>query len=264
MDAAEKDDKNGGGKRLKVLAASLIMVNILINGYAVETLSTQASHGRRFEREQEIWDSGSVLLDRNIPPDFDVPLAGGGRFHLADRMGKSVVILYFFEPWKEKTGMGLEQFARLQRRFDTPEVVILAVVRPEKEDAALAAMKEAGARFPLAIDTDRKVHIQYAVSEAPALVVIGAADRDLDGSAQNLIHGYRNGFHTNLFFRYMPWLQSQIQMIREGKGVTKEDYLLKLEKENIFKQREKENRLAQREANKSLLGGASNESGCGL
>lgn len=123
-----------------------------------------------------------------IAPDFTLRTMGGPNLRLHEQRGR-VVLLNFWATWCGPCREEMPHLNRLYEKYRTSGFTTLGV--NIDDDAAKAAELAAklGIKFPVLLDTDKKVSKVYDMGGMPATVVI-----DRDGRVRYVHRGYREGF----------------------------------------------------------------------
>ncbi|MEI6564735.1 MAG: redoxin domain-containing protein [bacterium] len=157
----------------------------------------------------------SARWQGKFPPDFTLTLRTGESFHLAEHIGREVIVLNFFTTW---CGPCKEEMPELQvfiQKHHGEPVVLLGVnvdEKPEVVDAYRAQMK---LQFPVGIDTNRVVADQFGVSSYPTTVLIGSDGR---------VGLFTIGEIANADVVLEPPVRQQLELLAQHKGITRADY----------------------------------------
>jgi peroxiredoxin len=103
-------------------------------------------------------------------PDFQLELAGGGKFRLADERGH-VVVLDFWATWCAPCIAGLPRVARTVGEFEGVKLVAVNLQQTAAESTEALTRLELD--ITVALDRDGRVAAQYGASAIPYTVVIG-------------------------------------------------------------------------------------------
>lgn len=123
-------------------------------------------------------------------PDFTLPVAGGGNLRLAEQRGR-VVLVNFWASWCGPCKVELPQLDRLYEKYRASGFVLLGVNIDDNPRAAADLAARLGMRFPVLLDSERKVSRLYDVSAMPSTLLI-----DRDGRLRHLHRGYRSGYEN--------------------------------------------------------------------
>ena len=130
--------------------------------------------------------SASVQLAANAP-DFTLRSVGGANVRLAEQRGQ-VVMVNFWATWCTPCLQEMPHLNRLHDRYRASGFVLLGVNIDDDPRAAAALAAKLGLRFPVLLDTDKKVSRVYDMSAMPATLLI-----DRDGRVRHIHRGYRDG-----------------------------------------------------------------------
>jgi thiol-disulfide isomerase/thioredoxin len=128
-------------------------------------------------RQQARMFADSSSWEGRVAPDFEVTLLDGSRAHLADYVGKNVVILNFFATWCGPCRAEMPELERYARAHARDGVVLLAIDAEEKHTAVERFTSDLHLTFPIGIDGTGDIGKSYDVSAYPTTVVIGADGR---------------------------------------------------------------------------------------
>jgi peroxiredoxin len=155
-----------------------------------------------------------------IAPDFELRTNDGERFQLSENVGKKIVVLNFFATW---CGPCRAEMPELNRYFSEHKVesfLLLGIDSDEKQDLVEGFLEDLKIDFPVGIDAG-PIKKQYGVSAFPTTVVIG-----VDGKVQS----YETGSLANADVAFGNLLAQNLQLLKEGKAISPEDYRLQAQK----------------------------------
>jgi peroxiredoxin len=146
-------------------------------GMLALALGTAASHGA----------SAPVAPARGAP-DFTLPTLGGPNLRLQEQRGR-VVLVNFWATWCGPCRVEMPHLNRLYDKYRDAGFVLLAVNIDEDPKTAASLAAKLGMRFPVLLDTDKKVSRLYDLSAMPSTMLI-----DRDGQVRYTHRGYRDGY----------------------------------------------------------------------
>ena len=112
---------------------------------------------------------------------------GGPNLRLQEQRGR-VVLINFWATWCGPCRQEMPHLNRLYEKYRASGFVLLGVnVDDDKRNAVDVAAK-LGLKFPVLLDTDKKVSRLYELSTMPSTVLI-----DRDGRVRAIHRGYQSG-----------------------------------------------------------------------
>ncbi|TMH09817.1 MAG: TlpA family protein disulfide reductase [Betaproteobacteria bacterium] len=131
-------------------------------------------------------ESGAVA-PATAAPDFTLRTMGGPNLRLQEQRGR-VVLINFWATWCGPCRQEMPHLNRLYEKYRASGFVLLGVnVDDDKRNAVDVAAK-LGLKFPVLLDTDKKVSRLYELSTMPSTVLI-----DRDGRVRAIHRGYQSG-----------------------------------------------------------------------
>jgi peroxiredoxin len=121
-------------------------------------------------------------------PDFTLPTLGGPNLRLQEQRGR-VVLVNFWATWCGPCRVEMPHLNRLYDKYRDAGFVLLAVNIDEDPKTAANLAAKLGMRFPVLLDTDKKVSRLYDLSAMPSTMLI-----DRDGRVRYTHRGYRDGY----------------------------------------------------------------------
>jgi len=121
-------------------------------------------------------------------PDFTLPSLDGPNLRLQEQRGQ-VVMINFWATWCGPCRVEMPHLARLYEKYRGSGFTVLAVNIDEDPHKAAYLAKQVGMRFPVLLDTDKKVSRLYDLSTMPSTVLV-----DRDGRVRYIHRGYRDGY----------------------------------------------------------------------
>ena len=129
-----------------------------------------------------------AIAPASSAPDFTLRTMEGPNLRLNEQRGH-VVLVNFWATWCGPCRQEMPHLNRLFEKYRASGFVLLGVnVDDDPRNAAEVAAK-LGVKFPMLLDTDRKVSHLYDLSSMPSTLLI-----DRDGKVRYLHRGYQNGF----------------------------------------------------------------------
>ena len=121
-------------------------------------------------------------------PDFTLPSLGGPNLRLQEQRGQ-VVMVNFWATWCGPCRVEMPHLSRLYDKYRGSGFVVFAVNIDEDPRKAANVAAQLGMRFPVLLDTDKKVSRMYDLSTMPSTILI-----DRDGRVRFVHRGYRSGY----------------------------------------------------------------------
>jgi thiol-disulfide isomerase/thioredoxin len=120
-------------------------------------------------------EAGLRLLSKKVSPrDFSLSLLDGKTRSLSSYKGK-VVFLNFWATWCGPCRMEMPSMQAVYNKYSDKGLEILAVNCAEEKATVSSFMKEEGFSFPVLLDLDRRVSLNYGVQSIPTTFLV---DRD--------------------------------------------------------------------------------------
>ncbi len=120
-------------------------------------------------------------------PDFTLRSVGGANLRLQEQRGQ-VVLVNFWATWCGPCRQEMPHLNTLYSKYRSSGFVLLGVNIDDDPRAAADLATKLGVRFPVLLDTDKKVSRVYDMSAMPATLLI-----DRDGRVRHIHRGYRDG-----------------------------------------------------------------------
>ena len=121
-------------------------------------------------------------------PDFTLRTMNGPNLRLQEQRGQ-VVLVNFWATWCGPCRQEIPHLNKLYDKYRASGFVLLGVNIDEDAKVAADLAAKLGVKFPVLLDTDKKVSRLYDMSAMPATVVI-----DRDGRVRYIHRGYRDGY----------------------------------------------------------------------
>ncbi len=130
---------------------------------------------------------GANAVPSGPAPDFTLRALDGPNLRLQEQRGR-VVMVNFWATWCGPCRQEMPQLNKLYDKYRSAGFVLLGVnVDEDSRNAATAAAK-LGVKFPVLLDSDKKVSQLYDLATMPSTVLI-----DRDGRVRYVHRGYREG-----------------------------------------------------------------------
>jgi len=152
-----------------------------------------------------------------MAPELEVPMLDGSTFRLADHVGQRVIVLNFFATWCGPCRMEmpeLQRYVQALAREQAP-VVFVAIDVEEKRGKVEDFIKELSFALPVGLDESGDLARKYGVEGYPTTVVIGADGR---------VKLFETGAISNADVSLSPFVHPQIDHIRHGQGISRDNY----------------------------------------
>jgi thiol-disulfide isomerase/thioredoxin len=106
-------------------------------------------------------------------PDFELEMLGGGKFRLANRRGR-IVVLDFWATWCGPCVQAMPQVDQVRRDFAERNVEVVAVNLEEAPKPITAMLERHKLELPVALDRDGAIAARYNVTSIPQTLVINS------------------------------------------------------------------------------------------
>ena len=123
-----------------------------------------------------------------LAPDFTLRTLDGPNLRLQEQRGR-VVLVNFWATWCGPCRQEMPHLNRLYEKYRASGFVLLGVNVDDDQGKAAGVAAKLGLKFPVLLDTDKKVSQLYDMSAMPATVLI-----DKDGRVKYLHRGYQSGY----------------------------------------------------------------------
>ena len=120
-------------------------------------------------------------------PDFTLRTLDGPNLRLLEQRGK-VVLLNFWATWCGPCREEMPQLNKLYEKYRPSGFTLLGVNVDEDSRNAAGIAGQLGVKFPVLLDSDKRVSKLYDLSAMPSTVLI-----DRDGRVRFLHRGYKSG-----------------------------------------------------------------------
>jgi cytochrome c biogenesis protein CcmG, thiol:disulfide interchange protein DsbE len=127
--------------------------------------------------------TGVTPRANSLAPDFSLQTFDGTSVHLADFRGKTVVV-NFWASWCVPCKDEQPTLEAASKRYDSSKVTFVGVNMQDTREDALGFLNQYHVTYPVVVDPDGKVYINYGVVGVPETYVIdpnGRIQRKLVG-----------------------------------------------------------------------------------
>lgn len=121
-------------------------------------------------------------------PDFALKTLAGPNLRLKEQRGQ-VVMVNFWATWCGPCRVEMPHLNRLYEKYRPAGFQLLGVNIDEDPLQAQQLAAKLGLRFPVLLDTEKRVSRLYDLTTMPSTVLI-----DRDGKVRYVHRGYRNGY----------------------------------------------------------------------
>jgi peroxiredoxin len=126
-----------------------------------------------------------------LAPDFTLRTMGGPNLRLKEQRGQ-VVLINFWATWCAPCRKEMPHLNQLYDKYRSSGFVLLGVNVDDNAGNATDVAAKLGVKFPVLLDTDKKVSHLYDLNSMPTTVVI-----DRDGKVRYLHRGYQDGYEVS-------------------------------------------------------------------
>ncbi|MGZ3240188.1 MAG: peroxiredoxin family protein [Burkholderiaceae bacterium] len=130
----------------------------------------------------------SAVTPSSVAPDFTLRTMGGPNQRLQEQRGR-VVMINFWATWCGPCRQEMPHLNQLYDKYRTAGFVLFGVNVDEDTRLASEIALKLGIKFPVLLDTEKKVSRLYDLTTMPSTVLI-----DRDGKVRYIHHGYRSGY----------------------------------------------------------------------
>jgi peroxiredoxin len=131
--------------------------------------------------------AAAAVAPRSAAPDFTLRQIEGPNLRLAEQRG-NVVMVNFWATWCGPCRVEMPHLNRLYEKYRGSGFTLLGVNIDDDPATARALAGKLGLKFPVLLDTDKRVVGTYDLNAMPATVLI-----DRDGRVRQVHRGYREG-----------------------------------------------------------------------
>ena len=130
----------------------------------------------------------SMVAAGAAAPDFTLRTLDGPNLRLQEQRGQ-VVLVNFWATWCGPCRQEMPHLARLYEKYRASGFLLLGVNVDDDAKKAIDLSAKLQLKFPVSLDTDKKVSRLYDLSTMPSTVLI-----DREGRVRHVHRGYREGY----------------------------------------------------------------------
>jgi peroxiredoxin len=131
--------------------------------------------------------ASSAVAPATAAPDFTLRAMNGPNLRLQEQRGQ-VVMVNFWATWCGPCRQEMPHLNRLYEKYRASGFLLLGVNVDEDPRHAAEVATKLGVKFPVLLDTDKKVSRLYQLATMPSTVLI-----DRNGRVTHVHRGYTNG-----------------------------------------------------------------------
>ncbi|HJV61079.1 MAG TPA: TlpA disulfide reductase family protein [Albitalea sp.] len=133
----------------------------------------------------------SAVAPASAAPDFTLRSMDGPNLRLQEQRGR-VVLVNFWATWCGPCRQEMPHMNRLYEKYRASGFVLLGINVDEDPRNAAGVAAKLGLKFPVLLDTDKKVSKLYQLATMPSTVLI-----DRDGRVRYVHRGYVDGVEND-------------------------------------------------------------------
>jgi thiol-disulfide isomerase/thioredoxin len=161
--------------KLRVLCGKILWVNLVATIFLFCACTAKAQGAATSGTAKAFDEAGLRLLSSKVSPrDFSLSLLEGGKRSLSSYKGK-VVFLNFWATWCGPCRVEMPSMEALYNKYNDKGLEILAVNSGEDQATVSSFLKNEGFSFPVLLDLDGRVGLNYGLQAIPTTFLI---DRD--------------------------------------------------------------------------------------
>lgn len=130
----------------------------------------------------------AAITPATVAPDFALRSLEGPNLRLQEQRGR-VVMVNFWATWCGPCRIEMPHLARLYDKYRGSGFQLLGVNIDEDPRQAASVATKLGLRFPVLLDSEKRVSKLYDLSTMPSTVLI-----DRNGRVRYVHRGYRDGY----------------------------------------------------------------------
>jgi len=132
----------------------------------------------------------SAVAPATVAPDFTLRTMDGPNLRLQEQRGR-VVLVNFWATWCGPCRQEMPHLNRLYEKYRSSGFVLLGVNVDDDPRNAAGVAGKLGLKFPVLLDTDKRVSKLYDLATMPSTVLI-----DRDGRVRFVHRGYLDGYEA--------------------------------------------------------------------
>jgi peroxiredoxin len=132
----------------------------------------------------------AAVAPATVAPDFTLRSMNGPNLRLQEQRGR-VVLVNFWATWCGPCRQEMPHLNHLYEKYRASGFVLLGVNVDEDPRNAAGVASKLGLKFPVLLDTDKKVSKLYQLATMPSTVLI-----DRDGRVRFVHRGYLDGYEA--------------------------------------------------------------------
>ena len=125
-----------------------------------------------------------------LAPDFTLRTLDGPNLRLQEQRGR-VVLVNFWATWCAPCRQEMPHLSKLYDKYGSSGFVLLGVNVDDDTKNAVELATKLGLKFPVSLDSDKKVSRLYDLSAMPSTVLI-----DREGKVRFVHRGYKEGYEN--------------------------------------------------------------------
>lgn len=190
-----------------------ILILLFLTGFFHYKLKERPKE-REIESYAKFIGTTYKYLDK-IPFNFELELLNGEKFILSDIIGKKIIIFNFLTTW---CGACLEELPELNKFYKKykENLILIGIFVKENEITVKEFLTKNKVEFPVGIDESGEISYKYEIKAYPTTILIGVNGK---------IQLYEIGAIYNTEVSLVPLVNKNLENLKEGKTITKEEYL---------------------------------------
>ena len=152
---------------MKVLLTVLLGAGILIFHFSLKK-PFDKEEVREVIKDQKM----AELWLHKLPPDFQLNLLNNETFHLAETIGKKIIILNFFTTWCGPCKSEMGEFVRFQEEHSDKDLLFILISVREDSERVENFLKSNHISIPAGVDLKGEIAKLYNVKSFPTTIYI--------------------------------------------------------------------------------------------